>query len=129
MSEQHAYPQAEQHRGDGIATHQGYQVAGILVQHGRASRGRVPRLRRLRAAAGRLIGRGDQGFGHGAPRGLVGLQAPIDLVMGTLLQKLIALLDDPNELVLLARDLFEILVGELIPPPSEVLPESAPTAR
>ena len=35
-------PQADQDRGDGVAPHQGHQVAGIPVQHGRADRGRLP---------------------------------------------------------------------------------------
>jgi hypothetical protein len=92
----------------------------------RGGRGRSPLPRRLCEAGGRLVGRDDQGLGHRAPCGLARLQTLIDLVLGTLAQIPITRLDHPGQLVLLARNLFEVLLGELIRPPSEVLPDLRP---
>jgi hypothetical protein len=56
----------------------------------------------------------------------MGLQALIDLGLGALAQMLIALLDHPNQLLVLARDLLEVVLGELIPRSSEMLSDLRP---
>jgi hypothetical protein len=46
------------------------------------------------------------------------VQALVDLCLGTLAQIPIALLDQPDQFVVLARNLLEVALDELIPPPS-----------
>jgi hypothetical protein len=86
---------------------------------------RAPRFRLLETRA-RLVGRGDEGLGHGAPRGLGPVQALGDLGLGAIAQVLIAFLDHRDQPALLARNLVKVLLGELIPPLSEALPDLRP---
>jgi hypothetical protein len=62
----------------------------------------------------------------GPPGGLIRLQAPVDLFLGALAQILMALMDDPDELVLFACDLIGVVLGELIPPSSQMWPDLCP---
>jgi hypothetical protein len=49
-------------------------------------------------------------------------QRPLTIVARELTEPL----DHPDQLVWLARDLLEVLLGEPIPPPAEVLPDLRP---